>query len=100
MSGNIEVAEKPFADRTRSTVNSFFLDNPFPMFVFDPKTLCFLEANHAAAHHYGFSREEFAGMKITRLRVGTEQELVDQLRNLPAGAFYSATHRKRDGSLT
>lgn len=82
-------------------MNSFFVDNPLPMFVFDPKTLCFLEANDAAARHYGFSREEFAGMKIMRLRVGTEQELVDQLRNLPADAdaFYPATHRKRDGSL-
>src|SRR5580693_7411808 len=101
MSGNIEAAEKPFAHRTRSTVNSFFIDNPFPMFVFDPKTRCFLEANHAAARHYGFSRKEFAGMKIMRLRVGSEQELIDQLRNLPTGAdaFYPATHRKRDGSL-
>jgi diguanylate cyclase (GGDEF)-like protein/PAS domain S-box-containing protein len=101
MSGKVEVAEKPFARRIRSAVNSFFIDNPFPMFVFDPTTLCFLEANNAAARHYGFSREEFAGMKITRLRVGSEQELVDQLRNLPTGsdAFYPATHRKRDGSL-
>ncbi len=85
----------------RGSVNSFFVNNPFPMFVFDRKTLCFLEANHAAAHHYGYSRDEFAGMKIMRLRVGTEDELIRQLENLPAGAeaFYPATHRKRDGSL-
>ena len=71
------------------------------MFIFDRKTLRFLEANKAAAHHYGYSREEFAGMKIMHLRVGSEQELVDQLRNLPArsDAFYPATHRKRDGTL-
>jgi diguanylate cyclase (GGDEF)-like protein/PAS domain S-box-containing protein len=82
-------------------VNSFFVENPFPMFVFDPQTLRFLEANKAAAAQYGFTRHEFVGMNITRIRVGTDEELLLQLRNLPPGIgeFYSTTHRRRDGSL-
>jgi len=85
----------------RSHVNRFFDDNPLPMFIFDAETLQFLEANEAAVHHYGFTREEFVGMPIMRLRVGPEDALRKQLAQEPRGAeeFYQAIHRRRDGSL-
>src|ERR1700722_1955900 len=36
-----------------------FNNNPMPMWVFDTASLCFLEVNSAAEHHYGYSRQEF-----------------------------------------
>ena len=45
-----------------------FDGNPTPMWVFDHETLAFLEVNDAAVQHYGYSREEFLGMKLGDLR--------------------------------
>ncbi len=42
-----------------------FANNPLPMWVFDGETLQFLQVNDAAIAHYGYSREEFLGMRIT-----------------------------------
>ncbi|MGA7906018.1 MAG: PAS domain S-box protein, partial [Candidatus Sulfotelmatobacter sp.] len=45
-----------------------FMNNPQSMWVYDLKTLQFLEVNHAAVHHYGYSHEEFLAMRITDIR--------------------------------
>lgn len=45
-----------------------FMNNPQPMWVFDTETNYFLEVNSAAVEHYGYSREEFLGMRITEIR--------------------------------
>ena len=45
-----------------------FDGNPTPMWVFDHETLAFLEVNDAAVQHYGYSREEFLGMKLSDIR--------------------------------
>ena len=45
-----------------------FEKNPLPMWLFDAKTLKFLKVNDAAVTHYGYSREEFLGMRITDIR--------------------------------
>lgn len=50
--------------------NSFrllFEGNPVPMWIFDPDRLRFLAVNDAAIAHYGFSRDEFLSMSVTRL---------------------------------
>jgi PAS domain S-box-containing protein len=45
-----------------------FHQNPKPMWIFDYETLHFLEVNEAAVRQYGYSRTEFAQMKITDIR--------------------------------
>ncbi len=45
-----------------------FMNNPQPMWVFDVQTARFLEVNSAAVEHYGYSRNEFLGMRITEIR--------------------------------
>lgn len=45
-----------------------FANNPNPMWVYDLKTLAFLEVNEIAIAHYGYSREEFLQMRITDIR--------------------------------
>ncbi|OYW62867.1 MAG: hypothetical protein B7Z40_15990, partial [Bosea sp. 12-68-7] len=44
-----------------------FEGNPVPLLVYDPKTETILRANDAAASHFGFTREEFAGLPAERI---------------------------------
>jgi two-component system cell cycle sensor histidine kinase/response regulator CckA len=76
--------------------------NPHPTWVFDVETLRFLEVNDAAIEHYGYSRDEFLGMRITDIRPSQEVHLVkeavavhkDGLRH-----FGAWVHRTKDGRL-
>jgi PAS domain S-box-containing protein len=45
-----------------------FRKNPYPMWVYDLKTLRFLTVNDAAIALYGYSEEEFKTMKISDIR--------------------------------
>lgn len=45
-----------------------FAANPLPMWVYDIKTLAFLDVNDAAIEKYGYSRDEFLSMRITEIR--------------------------------
>jgi PAS domain S-box-containing protein len=45
-----------------------FSSSPQPMWVYDIKTLAFLDVNTAAIHHYGYSLEEFLSMTIKDIR--------------------------------
>lgn len=51
-----------------------FNDNPQPMWLFDPRTLKFLEVNKAAVKKYGYSRREFLRMSVTDIRPADEIE--------------------------
>lgn len=84
-----------------------FNGNPIPMWIFDHKTLSFLEVNDAAVQHYGYSRQEFLGMKVSDLRVTDETPaLLEYMHKLvdagPGSKFGHAgtwQHRKKDGSV-
>jgi diguanylate cyclase (GGDEF)-like protein/PAS domain S-box-containing protein len=75
---------------------------PIPMWVFDQKTLAFLQVNEAAVRRYGYSREEFLSMSIADIR--PEEDVRDLLRatstpvrGLQEPEFWR--HRKKDGSI-
>jgi len=78
-----------------------FEDNPLPMWVFDRETLRFLEANHAAVAHYGYSREEFLGMTVADIRppedVPRLKDSVARARGLASSGHWR--HRLKDGRL-
>jgi len=42
--------------------------SPIPMWVYDIKTLQFLDVNKAAERHYGYTLQEFLGMSIKEIR--------------------------------
>jgi len=79
-----------------------FANNPQPMYICDVETLDFLEVNKSLIDSYGYSREEFLGMKITDIRPKEDiPELlinvhdVNKKHNL-AGEW---RHVKKDGSV-
>ncbi len=72
------------------------------MWVYDLKTLRFVEVNEFACEHYGYTREEFLAMTIMAIRPeGDRERLKADLRSLPAAISHSEgwQHRKRDGSI-
>ena len=76
--------------------------NPHPTWVFDVETLRFLEVNEAAIEHYGYSRDEFVGMRITEIRQPQEVPLVEEAVAVPKDGlrhFGTWVHRTKDGRL-
>ncbi|MFZ5856806.1 MAG: PAS domain S-box protein [Chloroflexota bacterium] len=63
--------------KPRPTVSSepfqlLFQNHPLPMWIYDLKTLAFLEVNDAAVEKYGYSREEFLRMTLKDIRPAEE----------------------------
>ena len=74
--------------------------NPHPMWVFDVRSLEFLEVNRAAIEHYGYSRDEFLTMRITDICPPEDVPLVEEaVRIVQTGVrrFGPWLHRTRSG---
>jgi two-component system sensor histidine kinase UhpB len=81
-----------------------FNNNPMPMWVFDAKTLCFLEANSAAVQHYGYTHEEFLTKSLADLRLGGDRAglsaEVEEVRNHRDGIKKGMLqHKKKSGEV-
>ena len=66
-----------------------FASHPLPMWVYDTRTLAFLDVNEAAVADYGYAREEFLAMTIRDLRSADD---------VPALLGSVASQRPRDRS--
>jgi PAS domain S-box-containing protein len=98
--------KKNIADLEQSEreYSELFHLSPQPMWVFDIKTLNFLDVNEAAISHYGYTRQNFLDMTMRDIRPENE---VENLEN--ALAYFTASqpknfqgvfnHRKKDGSI-
>ena len=53
---------------SESKYKYLFFKSPMAKWIYDQETLQFLEVNEAAIHNYGYSEEEFLGMKISDIR--------------------------------
>jgi two-component system cell cycle sensor histidine kinase/response regulator CckA len=79
-----------------------FTHNPQPMWVYDLKTLVFLEVNDAAVAHYGYSRDEFLRMRLTDIRPPEDvPRLLEELDRVGAGFQNSGDwrHLLKDGRV-
>jgi len=83
-----------------------FESNPHPMWVSDRHTRRFLEVNAAAVEHYGYSREEFLGMRVTdirppdEVREGAEPARVEEERAAQVARRSGPwRHKTKDGRL-
>ncbi|RYG09265.1 MAG: PAS domain S-box protein, partial [Chitinophagaceae bacterium] len=74
---------------------------PEPMWVFDVETLFFLDVNLAAVEKYGYSKQEFLGMKITAIRSMADAEhipnLVKENKNTGILFKHAFTHLRKNG---
>jgi PAS domain S-box-containing protein len=95
--------KKNLAALTHSRLEYQFLfeHNPIPMWVYDTKTLAFINVNNAAVALYGYSREEFLSMTILEIRPDYEKERVLTYTEQPQDAPYRSsgkwTHLKKNG---
>ena len=79
-----------------------FEDNPQPMWVFDDRSLAFLEVNDAAVQSYGYSREEFFGMTLKDIRPAEDVPALLEDIHSGKGNFHTDgpwRHRRKDGSI-
>ena len=73
-----------------------FERNPYPMWVYDDRTLRILAANDPAIAHYGYSRAQFLLMTVEDLVLPPQQQPNDAA--LPDAGKH-LRHRRKDGSV-
>ena len=79
-----------------------FSGNPQPMYIYDPKTLAFLDVNEAALAQYGYAREELLRMCITDIRpVEDIPRVLEAVRNNPSALAFRGywRHRRKNGEI-
>lgn len=79
-----------------------FESNPHPMWVYDLKSLKFLEVNNAAIKKYGYSNEEFLSMTIKDIRPEEDiDKLMKNVQSVGEGLDEAGVwrHYKKDGSI-
>jgi PAS domain S-box-containing protein len=79
-----------------------FENNPVPMWIFDDKTLEFLEVNTAAIKHYGYTRQEFLTMTIKEIRPEEDVEILNQIMATQRDALHEVgiwRHKKKNGEI-
>jgi PAS domain S-box-containing protein len=80
-----------------------FINHPQPMWVYDLKTLKFLEVNDAAVQRFGYSRSEFLEMRITDIRPPEDvPSLLEDATNARSGLqhFVLRRHTLKSGIVT
>jgi diguanylate cyclase (GGDEF)-like protein/PAS domain S-box-containing protein len=75
--------------------------NPLPMWIYDRKTLRFLDVSEGALREYGYTRAEFLGMTIRQLyppqadpAAKPQSGQVEEINGVPL-----RLHKRKDGSL-
>jgi PAS domain S-box-containing protein len=79
-----------------------FDSNPHPLWVYDAKTLGFLDVNESATRNYGYSRAEFLVMTIKDIRPPEDvTALLESVATTSDGTESAGMwrHRKKDGTL-
>ncbi|HLZ70074.1 MAG TPA: ATP-binding protein [Dehalococcoidia bacterium] len=102
---DVALAEDAAAALRRASEAEFrylFINHPHPMWIYDLKTLAFLEVNDAAVEHYGYSREEFLHLRISDIRpredvTALRRHMASQRPGLQKSGHWR--HRRKDGRL-
>ena len=79
-----------------------FANNPQPMWIYELKTLAFLEVNNATINHYGYSRDEFLSMTLKDLHPTEDIDTLIKTIEITSQT-YNATgeyrHLKKNGEV-
>lgn len=79
-----------------------FDENPYPMWIYDIKTLAFLAVNRAAIARYGYSREEFLSMTLRDIRPEEDIAALEKILGSErvSGQYYGEwRHRTKSGQV-
>lgn len=80
-----------------------FENNPAPMWVYDMKTLNFLQVNDVAIAKYGYSREEFLSMSLLDIRPEDDHKRllkdISEDKNLQSSVSGVWRHKKKNGDI-
>ncbi len=93
-------SRKKTPDDSELSFEQLFVKNPQPMWIYDARTLRFLEVNEAALSKYGYTKEEFLKMYVTEIRPKSEVEKFLKTAR-PGSPFFSFDgvwkHKFRNG---
>jgi PAS domain S-box-containing protein len=86
-------------DSSERYYRNVFDSNPVPMYIFELNTGNFLKVNDAAVKKYGYSKEEFLSMNITKLRPTSEiSKLMDIFSTIKTRTYSGIlTHMNKEG---
>ena len=96
---------KKAEDRIRESEEKYkylFQNSPLPMWIYDLKTLSFLEVNNAAIESYGYSHEEFLNMTLKDIRPEEDTKTLLADVAVTFNNYYKAgtwRHIKKNGEL-
>ncbi len=90
-------------EQSQQSFRYLFLNNPLPMWVYDPQTLAFLSVNDTAVARYGYSREEFLTMTLKDIRSPEEvRRLMENIQQTDGPALQFSgewEHRMKNGEF-
>lgn len=80
---------------------SLFSNNHLTMLVIDPATGAIVDANPAAEHYYGWSREQLLRMNIAEINTLSEAEVRQEMARARAleHSHFEFRHRRADGTV-
>ncbi len=87
---------------TKLNYENLFYHHPNPMWIYEIATLKFLEVNHAAVLHYGYSREAFLSMSAKDIRPVEEvTKLYTYVSAMEKGMEHTHIwkHKKKNGEI-
>lgn len=99
---HLELHRQKILDDSPKNFNLIFTKNPNPMWIFDEKSLRFLDVNEAAIVHYGYSQEEFLQMRITDITFPQSMPIASEYCNQKDCNFNfneQLQHRQKDGNI-
>jgi PAS domain S-box-containing protein len=102
-----DITEKKLLDLKMSNSEKhyrlLFSNNPLPSWIYNSKTLQFLEVNNAALNFYGYSKDEFLKLTLNDIRPPQDiPALKENLRNLATKGTdltYQWRHKKKNGDI-
>jgi len=98
---HLQRTETTFAKRSDAN-RALFLNNPRPMWMYDPQTLRITDINESAIQLYGYSRQEFLNKRITDMSPPEDlQRFMDSspsgVSSLPQPSFWR--HVRKNGEM-
>lgn len=88
--------------KSEAQYRQLFFSNPNPLWIYDKKTLKFIEVNNAAIRQYGYNRGEFRKMTILDIRPKEDREkVVEAVRDREKKYNVSGNwlHQKKNGEV-